>query len=426
MLNWIRLVLIATLSAGLPAAALSKGEATPLVSVEGYAITDHDIERIIVSSPLADQYPTLDEKAQAAMRGSILMRLVNLQLLYLEALDRELDRDPAFIRERESFIRGVTYKHYMDRLRASIKVPDSVMEELLERLKGDSGAIDAAIAQYRAQQYRLVRTLALNKIRDRVHLTLHEERITPAITPETILAEADNYLLRFSDLGIELSDERAFHPSAIEERLYQRLEIDLVNLVARDSISNADAVMEAFSREHLPAMLILKKESEWAPDRAAARAYFNSHRELGLVPEQRMVSQIVLNSREKAEAVRKRILAGESFFRMARLHSIDPYGQKRAGQMGWLQKGGAMPAIERALEGMKVDEISEIAESEKGFHLILLQGIKPAIQHEYEEIHDRVRQAIIDENLPPFVRSLQHKYKIEFADLVAEIPVAQP
>lgn len=426
MLKWIQLILIAALSLGASSVAVSKSEATPLVSVEGYTITDYDIERIIVSSPLADQYPTLDEKDQAAMRGTILMRLINLQLLYLEALDQEMDQEPTFIADREAFIKGMTYKLYMDRLRASIKVPDTVMSELLSRLKGDSGALDASIAQYKSQQYKLVRSLALKKIREQVHLVVHEERITPAITPKTILAEADNYMVSFSDLGIEFKERDDFHATTVEERLYQKLEVDLVNMVSKEISDGLKNTVEAFSRERLPAMLLMQKENEWAPDRAAARAYFEQHRELGFIPEQRLISQIVLDSREKAEAVRKRILAGESFFRMAKLHSIDPYGRKNAGQMGWLTKGKAMPAIEQVLENMKEDEISEIAETGKGFHLILLQGIKPSIQHEYEEVYDRVRQAITDEYLPPFVRSLRHKYRIEFADPVAEIPVQSP
>lgn len=426
MLKWIQLALLAGLSLGVSNIALSKGEATPLISVEGYTITDYDIERVIVSSPLADQYPTLNEKDQAAMRGAILMRLVNMQLLYLEAINQEMDRDPAFIADREAFIKGITYKLYMDRLRASIKIPDKVMSALLSRLKGNSGALDASIAQYKSQQYKLVRSLALKKIREQLHLSVHEERITPAITPKTILAEADNYIVSFSDLGVELEGKDDFHAATIEERLYQKLEIDLVNMVSGDISDGLKNTIDAFSRERLPAMLLMKKENEWAPDRVAARAYFEQHRELGFIPEQRMISQIVLDSREKAEATRKRILAGESFFRMAKLHSIDPYGRKNAGQMGWLTKGKAMPAIEQVLENMKEEEISEIAETEKGFHLILLQGIKPSIQHEYEEVYDRVRQAITDEYLPPFVRSLQHKYKIEFADPVAEIPVERP
>ncbi len=426
MSRWIQLALIAGLYLGLSGIALSKGVATPLVSVNGYTITDHDIERVIVSSTLADQYPTLDEKTQAALRGSVLMRLVNLQLLYLEAVEQKLDQDPIFITDRDSFIKGMTYKIYMDQLRASIKIPDSVMNDLFSRLKGNSEALDAAVAQYRAQQYKLVRSLALKKIREQVNLAVHEERVTPAITAETILAEADNYLLRFSDLGLNFKNADDFHAANVEERLYQRLEIDLINLVSRDIMDGMERRMSHFYRERLPAMLILKKENEWAPDRAAARAYFEQHRELGFVPEQRMISQIVLNSREKAEAVRKRVLAGESFFRMAQLHSIDPYGRKKAGQMGWLKRGTAMPAIEKALENMNEEEISEIAETDRGFHLILLQGIKPSIQHEYEEVYDRVRQAIVDENLPPFVRSLQHKYKIEFTDPVAEIPVKLP
>jgi len=424
--KWVQWLLVASISLTGYNTAYSAEQATPLVTVGDYTITDYDIERVIVSSPLADQYPTLNEKDQAAMRGAILMRLVNLQLLYLEALDRGMEQDPTFIADREDFIKGITYKLYMDRLRASIKIPDTVMSELLSRLKGNSGALDASIAQYKAQQYKLVRSLALKKIRDQVHLAVHEDRITPAITPKTILAEADNYIVSFSDLGIKFEDKDDFHAATIEERLYQRLEVDLINMVSKEISNGLKNRIEAFSRERLPAMLLMQKENEWAPDRAAARAYFEQHRELGFIPEQRMISQIVLDSREKAEAIKKRILAGESFFRMAKLHSIDPYGRKNAGQMGWLTKGKAMPAIEQVLENMQEEDISEIAETGKGFHLILLQGIKPSVQHEYEEVYDRVRQAITDEYLPPFVRSLQHKYKIEFADPVAEIPLENP
>jgi len=391
-----------------------------LVTVEGFPITLHHVDQLIASSPLADRYPTLGQEEQSEIRGNILIRLINLQLLYLEAVAQKLDQNAAFIAEREAFRKGFLYKRYMDRLRDQIKISDEAMKELVAQLKGNSEALDAAVAQYKTQQYQQLRNLALRQIRQQLHLTVHSERITQNLTPKTILAEADNYQLLFSDLDIPLNNNELIDTATIEEQLYQQLEIDLVNRMVRVEPGSLDTLMEAFNRERLPALLLEQKRQAWIPTEADARHWFKQHRTLGEIPEQRKIAQIVLDDHNKAEALKKRLASGESFYQMARLHTIDPYGKQQAGQMGWLPKGTAMGPIEQALAQMKPEEVSAVIKTEMGLHLILLEAVRPAQQLAYEAIQDRVQQAMLEEQLPPFLHSLQKKYTITFTEPVAE------
>lgn len=403
-------------------ASAQSAEEQVLVTVDDFPITLHHVEQLIASSPLADRYPTLNPEEQSEIRGNILIRLINLQLLYLEAVDQKLDQESTFATERENFRKGFLYKRYMDRLRSQIQVPDEVMEKLLTQLKGNSEALDAAVAQYKSQQYQQLRNQALRQIRQQLQLTVHRDRITQNLTPKTILAEANNYQLHFSDLGMALDSNSPVDTAAIEEQLYQQLEIDLVNRMITVEPGSLKILMEAFNRERLPALLLEQKQREWIPTEIVARDWFEQHRSLGLIPEQRRIAQIVLDDRNKAEALKKRLSSGASFYEMAQLHTIDPYGKQQAGQMGWLPKGSAMAPIEQALQQMKPEEVSPIIETEMGHHLVLLEEIRPGKQLEYEAIRDRIHQAMVEEQLPPYLRSLQKRYPITFTEPVAEMP----
>jgi peptidyl-prolyl cis-trans isomerase SurA len=65
-----------------------------------------------------------------------------------------------------------------------------------------------------------------------------------------------------------------------------------------------------------------------------------------------------------------RIEAGQvEFGTLARLHSLDPTGS-RGGDLGWLYPGDTVPEFEKAMNGLKVNEISAPVRSPFGWHLI--------------------------------------------------------
>ncbi len=412
------LILLSLVSFSALSSAREKNQT--LVTVGSNPITSFDIEQVIVSSPMADSYPTMDEKEQAGLRGDILLRLINMNLLYQEALSMGLDKDPEYLRDLQSYKKGFILKKYMDSIRSKIVIPKKAMDEMVKRLKGNFEALDAAISQYKSRQYNLLKEIAMGKIRDQVHLKLHLDRINKNIKPDDVLATADGYQLTYKELTLPSEYQNGYYPREIEKALYSKLEIDLVSKVAESSTQGLDKAIRAFERERLPALLMSKKEKEWIPSEQSARDYFKKHAKIGYEPEKRFISQIVLKNKKQAQQILEKIRNGASFHVMAKKFSIDPTGRKNAGQIGWVKEGSGMPEIENAIKNLKDNQVSDVIKTRLGYHLVMIEGRKLAIQHSYDEIYDKVKQAIIQAKLPAYIHQLQKKYKVRFTDPVAQ------
>jgi peptidyl-prolyl cis-trans isomerase SurA len=77
-------------------------------------------------------------------------------------------------------------------------------------------------------------------------------------------------------------------------------------------------------------------------------------------------------TREKLEAIRQRVINGESFEELAKTYSEDPGSGKEGGDLGWQKRGSFVAPFEAAVFKMKPGELSGIVESEYGHHLIKL------------------------------------------------------
>jgi peptidyl-prolyl cis-trans isomerase SurA len=74
--------------------------------------------------------------------------------------------------------------------------------------------------------------------------------------------------------------------------------------------------------------------------------------------------------RRRLEEFKGRIELGQvEFGTIARLHSVDPSGS-RGGDLGWLYPGDTVPEFEKAMNGLKINEISVPVRSPFGWHLI--------------------------------------------------------
>lgn len=101
-----------------------------------------------------------------------------------------------------------------------------------------------------------------------------------------------------------------------------------------------------------------------------------------LIPAQVELAQIVKNPpisatekimvKERLRAMRERILKGENFGALAALYSEDPGSAKNGGEIGFNGRGELYPQFEAVAFKLKPGEISEIVETEAGFHIIQL------------------------------------------------------
>ncbi len=102
--------------------------------------------------------------------------------------------------------------------------------------------------------------------------------------------------------------------------------------------------------------------------------YFNSEVELGEIV---YLPQVNEQEKEKAHQqlvdLRQRIVeGGEDFAELAAIYSDDPGSARAGGDLGWQKRNTFVPEFEAAAYNLEKDEISDIVESQFGFHLIQL------------------------------------------------------
>jgi len=127
--------------------------------------------------------------------------------------------------------------------------------------------------------------------------------------------------------------------------------------------------------------------------------YFNSEVEVGEILYVPQINEGEKKSaREKLENIRKRITVDSiDFAELAKKHSDDLGSGRMGGDLGWQKRGTFVPEFEAIAYSLKKGEMSEITESEFGFHLIeLLERRGNTIHARHILIKPEITQADID------------------------------
>jgi peptidyl-prolyl cis-trans isomerase SurA len=84
--------------------------------------------------------------------------------------------------------------------------------------------------------------------------------------------------------------------------------------------------------------------------------------------------QSIYQMKQDLLGLRKRILDGEKFSTMAYLYSEDPTSARNGGEIGFMSKGELDPDYARVAFGLKMNAVSNIVETQFGYHIIQLIG----------------------------------------------------
>ncbi len=127
---------------------------------------------------------------------------------------------------------------------------------------------------------------------------------------------------------------------------------------------------------------------------------------------------------EKIKEIRARIVAntdpgevGQAFAREAGEHSDCPSGQQ-GGSLGWFGPGMMVPEFDKASFAMKCGEVSDVIETQFGYHIILKTDEKAGGPQTLVDVADQVRDLLRHEArgraMDAFVGELRGKAKIEY------------
>jgi peptidyl-prolyl cis-trans isomerase C len=84
-------------------------------------------------------------------------------------------------------------------------------------------------------------------------------------------------------------------------------------------------------------------------------------------------SHILVKDRALAQALLARIKQGADFASLAHENSTCP-SKSQGGDLGWFGPGKMVPAFESACKGIGVGSVSDVVQTQFGFHLIKLTG----------------------------------------------------
>ena len=125
-------------------------------------------------------------------------------------------------------------------------------------------------------------------------------------------------------------------------------------------------------------------------------------------------------TKAEAEVLRERVLAGEDLALIAEEFSEDPGSGSNGGNLEWLPKGATVSEFENVMLNSEINEVSEVFESQFGFHFLEVTGKRVEDVTDYQ-IEERAYSILFsrkyDEELENTLRSMRAEAFVEFKDL---------
>lgn len=121
-------------------------------------------------------------------------------------------------------------------------------------------------------------------------------------------------------------------------------------------------------------------------------------------------------ARQRAAEVLKKARGGGDFAALAKEYSADG-SAAQGGDLGYFPRGQMVPPFEKAAFALKPGEISEVVQSDFGFHVIKLTDRRPARKVPLSEVGGRINQYLLEQRrqqlTDEFVSKLKSQGKVE-------------
>ncbi len=218
--------------------------------------------------------------------------------------------------------------------------------------------------------------------------------------------------------GIAISDEALETQFEAIKARYQDEKKFNVNFT-KDDIRQKMAIQQFIKEEFFDTAIIADEDS---------RKYYDDHVADFTKPEQVKASHILIKADAKATpeekeaahatilVVQKKLQEGGDFAALAKEYSQD--GSAAAGgDLGLFSHGQMVAPFEQAAFALNVDEVSEVVETQFGYHLIKTTEKKPSAVVAYEEVVDKLKEYLRQEQVQSkvglLVKELKEKAQIK-------------
>jgi peptidyl-prolyl cis-trans isomerase C len=249
-----------------------------------------------------------------------------------------------------------------------------------------------------------------------------QKKVLGEVIAQELLYQASKTLI-IPDMEEKITDKikvmKSRYPS--EERFEDSLKAKNLTINdVRESIKRSISIDE-----------YLKKKGIRNPEvpEADIKEYYEKHKDNFKRKEFVRVSQILIKvandakpeekelSRKKTEKIRQEILEGKDFAEMAKEHSGCERSATNGGDLGYIERGYMPQEFDKAAFALKKDEVSDVVQTNFGYHIIKVVDIRPEGIAPYDEVKDFIgkylQQDIAKKKITSHIEGLKEKAKIE-------------
>lgn len=246
------------------------------------------------------------------------------------------------------------------------------------------------------------------------------EAVNQLVSEELLYQESVKHKLKLDDglVDKELQGLKGrFDSDAKYRETLKRM--DLTESQLKEQIARQAIIRKLLEKEVISKVALSKED---------AKKYFQSNTSEFHQPERVRAKHILIKlepgadeqkkaeARKKLEGVKKRVLAGEDFGKLAKDYSEGP-SNVREGDLGYFTRGRMVKPFEDAAFKLAPNEISDIVETQFGYHLIKVLDHQMAKDPSFEEIEPRVmailRNKKIQQEYEAYIYKLRQNAKVE-------------
>jgi peptidyl-prolyl cis-trans isomerase D len=294
---------------------------------------------------------------------------------------------------------GIPYEHFSDLVR-------SVEEQ--ERASRGKDLSDAELSKLRrdAMDQMIDQTLALQGMK-KLNLSMSNDEVQQTLLSMPMFKdEKGNYSPRRYEQYLQGQISRGQTVDQIEDSIVRSLSLNKAQTFWRNSakvtpaeLAQGLALMQRRAKARLIVWGVKDLQKLQAPSDDDLHAYYSQNRQTWVKPEQLKARHILIKAdallgtgtaKAKADALYKRIQAGEDFAKLARENSDDDGTAKKGGDLGYFAKGDMVPEFEASAFKLKVGEVGEPVLSKFGWHIIKVEGKKPGFEPTFENSKAKV------------------------------------
>ena len=149
-------------------------------------------------------------------------------------------------------------------------------------------------------------------------------------------------------------------------------------------------------------------------------AYFKlNHSQLDQ-PAQAQARHILVADMPTAMKVEGLLKGGKDFASVAKQYSNDPGSRDAGGELGWFPRGRMVPAFDAYVFSGPIGKVSAPIKSPLGYHIIEIEGRKPAVKATLANSTDKITQLLKQQQESPlfqqFLQQQQQNAKIQVND----------